>query len=184
MGLDRRILVGANRTVALTDSNVYPKISRRKTLDDVTLRIGVTVEEVRGSPTVKFKIFHFQLGNYEEMKTIKDVMNYLLSTDGIFSDVENHPRQVSTMLINLVEMVNCRYKLTNQALDLAMNYSIEVSFSIVIVPFGHQTFNTTYGGAFSAITSGDIQFVFLYFRLFSERIPYISVIYQFIDYYE
>lgn len=49
---------------------------------------------------------------------------------------------------------------------------------MIIIPYEDQTINTTHGGAFGGLTSGNIDFIFNYYFILPERIPYVTVISQ------
>lgn len=108
-------------------------------------------------------------------------MKFLLSTDDTI--VENLSRQSTIMFINLIEMIHSRYILSGFASQKPKINSIETKCSMIIVPFEHHTVNLTHGGSFGALASGNVQFAFLPFFAYHERMPYLSVVYPYTDYY-
>lgn len=47
IAFDRHLLLGSNSSIVLTDSQMFPETIHRKFLNDVTVRVGVLVREIR-----------------------------------------------------------------------------------------------------------------------------------------
>lgn len=105
---DRNITISKNGSITISEPTVYPKIRRRRNFEDITLRVGVFVNRIHSLHAKSLWLIFpsFQMDNYHEKKTIKDVLEFSMLTN----NTQDHPfhRFGANFMVPFINMVNSR----------------------------------------------------------------------------